>query len=80
MSKGDEGPKHIKDYGGIDDSVHVQLAEVLDSRDPPLVVLEDVFLELLAEPWREITHFHSNPNVLHDLVHHSNGEFRVIPL
>lgn len=44
MAEGDEGPEHVEDDWRADLTIVVKLSEVLDSRDPTLVVLEDVCL------------------------------------
>lgn len=50
MSKRDEAPEDVEDDLGVDDSVHVHLAQVLDRGDAPLVVLEDVLLFKTGQP------------------------------
>jgi hypothetical protein len=44
MTESDERPERIEDDGRVDLAVVVQLAEVFDRSDPPLVVLENVRL------------------------------------
>ncbi len=44
VTKGDESPKSVEDDGSVDDAVHEQLPEILDGRDAPLIVFENVFL------------------------------------
>lgn len=79
MAEGDEGPKYVKNDGGIDDAVHVQLSEELDGCNAPLIELENVFL-LVSCKGGTVTHFHPNADVFHYLVHHGDGKVGMITL
>ncbi len=44
MTKGYELPQTVKDDGGAQNPVHVKLANILECRNSPLIVLKDVGL------------------------------------
>jgi hypothetical protein len=46
MTERDEGPERIEDDAGVNHSIVVQLAKVLDRRDPLLIVFEVVDLRV----------------------------------
>lgn len=62
----DERPQRVEDDSRVDDAVVVQLAEILDSRDPLLVVLE-------------VVDFHPRAHVLEHVVEDCDAEVGVEP-
>jgi hypothetical protein len=44
VTKRDQRPQYVKDDSSVDNSIHVELPEVLDGRYTSLIVLEDVLL------------------------------------
>jgi hypothetical protein len=85
MTKGDKRPESVEDDGRLDDAIVVELSEVLDSRDPLLVVLEAIDLHSTGRQrpcrfWsRAWTYLHAYSDVLEDFVDDSNLELGMIP-
>lgn len=67
MSESDQRPQCIKDDPTSNQSVNIQLSEILHRRHPPLVDT----VHILFQP---------SPDIFQNLIHHRNSEFTMIPL